>query len=106
MKVGFIATNRLSAEGKPAGGTVVGTGLTIVWQDGPLGRGSDRKAPNGAFVEDVIDSARQRIAHYQEGEFACEDNAEALGHLTKALDCLDRRTRERESRAVEGTHTP
>lgn len=104
MRIGFIAKNRDDAEGKPAGGTTVGTGFTIVWQDGPLGRGADRKPPNGAFVEDVIDAARQRIAYYQSSQFACEDNAEALGHLTMALECLDRRTREREARAVEGTH--
>lgn len=104
MRIGFHASNRLDEQGRPAGGSVVGTGLTIVWQDGPLGRGADRKPPNGAFVEDVIDAARQRIEHYQAGQFACEENAEAIGYLTKALECCDRRTREREARAVEGTH--
>ena len=36
-------TNELDADGNPAGGSVNGNGLTIKWQDGPLGRGEDRQ---------------------------------------------------------------
>ena len=46
--------------GNPTGGTTTGTGITIQWQDGPLGRGLDRKEPNGAFVEGVIVAAGKR----------------------------------------------
>jgi hypothetical protein len=108
MRQGFAAANRVDADGNPAGGVVKGIGLTIHWQDGPLGRGADRREPNGAFVEDVIDAARQRIAFYQTacgGKFACRENAIALTKLDEALLWLDSRTREREAREVEGTHT-
>lgn len=107
MHIGFHSKNTQDENGNPTGGVVVGTGFTIAWQDGPLGRGDDRKAPNGAFVEDVIDAARQRIAFYQEaadGRFACDENSEALRHLVAALAALDSRTRNREARQVEGTH--
>lgn len=104
MKIGFLQrTNDLDEVGRPNGGVVVGTGFTIAWQAGPLGRGEDRKAPNGAFVEDVIEAAKQRIEHYQE-YFPCGENEVALNHLGLALEALNSRTAEREARGVEGTH--
>ena len=35
----FNAENHLDGDGNPAGGSVNGIGLSITWQDGPLGRG-------------------------------------------------------------------
>jgi hypothetical protein len=88
----------------PEGGQSFGPGFAIAWQRGPLGRGAGRKPQNGAFVEDVIAAAADRIEYYQGGRFACDDNAEALEHLRLALAALNRRTASRESRQVEGTH--
>jgi hypothetical protein len=88
----------------PAGGTTFGNGFAIGWQNGPLGRGDDRKEPNGAFVEDIIEAAADRIRYYQESKFACERNANALNHLESALEELHARTADREARDVEGTH--
>ena len=34
-------TNNLGSNGNPAGGAVRGVGLSIDWQNGPLGRGED-----------------------------------------------------------------
>lgn len=93
-------------QGKPSGGQSYGDGFAIAWQRGPLGRGDDRKAPNGAFVETVIAAVIDRIEFYQSGEFACDENAHALEHLHNALSDLDARTRNREARQVEGTHSP
>ncbi|TDI97078.1 MAG: hypothetical protein E2O29_01810 [Deltaproteobacteria bacterium] len=78
------------------------------WQDGPLGRGTERQEPNGAFVETVISAAKQRIEFYQkanDGKFKCPENAMAIIKLEEALHWLDHRTKEREERSVEGTHT-
>lgn len=104
MRVGFNSEHWLDAIGNPAGGCTSGTGFTISWQNGPLGRGNDRKAPNGAFVEDVIAAAADRIGEYQKGKFNCPENAAALHHLEQALEALDSRTKSREVRQVEGTH--
>jgi len=99
-------SNNCSDENEnPTGGNVVGTGLNIEWQDGPLGNGADRKEPNGAFVETVIDAARQRIVFYQESKFKCRENAIAITKLEEALMWLNKRTVDRERRQVEGTHT-
>jgi hypothetical protein len=91
-------------DGNPTGGTVRGVGLSIDWQDGPLGRGAERKEPNGAFVETVIDAARQRIEFYQQGKFKCRENALAITKLEEALHWLHARTEKREVAGVEGTH--
>jgi hypothetical protein len=98
-------SNGLDDNGNPAGGHVSAKGLDIVWQNGPLGRGEDRKEPNGSFVETVIAAALQRIQFYQNGKFGCRENAIAITKLEEALLWLNKRTQDREARAVEGTHT-
>ena len=103
----FEAFNNVDEDGNPTGGFAAGTGFHIEWQNGPLGRGEERKEPNGAFVETVIAAAQQRIEFYQKaagGKFACTENAEAIGYLTSALYWLNLRTQKREARGVEGTH--
>lgn len=93
--------------GNPAGGTSFGTGFCVSWQHGPLGRGEERREPNGAFVETLLAVVKSRIGFYQsaaDGRFACEENADAIKHIEAALERLDSRTRDREARQVEGTH--
>lgn len=100
----FDAQNRLDADGNPAGGFVSSVGLSITWQDGPLGRGADRREPNGAFVETVLRAALQRIESYQEGQFRSRENALAITKIEEALHWLGARTARREAQGVEGTH--
>jgi len=90
--------------GNPTGGGTIGCGIEIKWQDGPLGRGPERRPPNGAFVEDVIRAAIGRITFYQDSKFRCRENALALTHLQEALHWLEHSTKDREARGVEGTH--
>lgn len=130
MRVGIKSQHWNDANGNPEGGTTFGNGFAIGWQHGPLGRHTPgcvtqeminhdggpgashiycspdcmRREPNGAFVEDVIAAAEDRLEYYQKSRFACQENHEALMHLKSALDALNRRTRSRELRAVEGTH--
>ena len=100
----YKAVNGTDENQNPTGGSVIGIGLAIDWQNGPLGRGTDRKEPNGAFVETVIDAARQRIQFYQDSKFKCRENAIAITKLEEALLWLNKRTSEREKRQVEGEH--
>jgi len=104
MKQGTVIDNRSDVNGNPTGGTVSGVGINIQWQDGPLGRGTERKPPNGAFVEDVVEACAERIRFYQASKFSCRENAIALTHLETALLWLNKRTQDREARDVEGTH--
>lgn len=89
-------------DGNPAGGFVKGQGLSITWQDGPLGRGEERKEPNGTFVETVIRAAISRMEFYQGGKFACWENALVITKLEEALMWGQRRTQRREEEGVEG----
>jgi len=109
MQQHITAHNDLDLENNPSGGRAVGLGIDIRWQDGPLGRDSGRQEPNGAFVEGVIEAARQRLEFFQtavDGKFRCRENAIAITKLEEALLWLGKRTADREARQVEGTHTP
>lgn len=88
----------------PTGGYVKGIGLSIQWQDGPLGRDGERIAPNGAFIETVISACVQRLEYFQNSKFKCRENALAITKLEEALHWLNWRTQGRELRKVEGTH--
>ena len=44
----------LSPYKKPAGGCTCGQGFTISWQNGPLGKGEDRREPNGPFCQEIV----------------------------------------------------
>lgn len=94
----------VDANGNPAGGCTFGDGFAISWQNGPLGRGEDRKDANGAFVENIIKAAIGRLEFYQASRFNCDENAKALISLTEALAQCNSRTQRRESQSFEGTH--
>lgn len=108
------AKNEVNSQGNPTGGSVSGIGLMIEWQEGPIvtsmaATDTAASIPNGAFVEDVIEAALQRLNFYQgasEGKFRCRENALAITHLEQALMWLDRRHDERQARGVQGSHTP
>ncbi len=100
----LITENETDDNGNPLGGTVIGPGIRIQWQNGPLGR--PPKEPNGAFVEDLIEAARQRLAYYQVGKFSCRENALAITKLEEALHWLHARRMGREARGVQGENKP
>jgi hypothetical protein len=97
----IITVNHTDENGNPTGGHVIATGINIRWQNGPI---LDKGDQNGAFVEGVIKAAEDRILFYQQGKFACPENADALDHLHKALECLNMRTTRRTREGVEGKH--
>jgi hypothetical protein len=109
MKQEIKEKHDIDVNGNPVGGSTIATGIFIEWQNGPLGRGADRKEPSGAFVEGVIQAAIGRLEFYQaasDGKFACKANEHALYYLAEALAHLEQRTLDREGRRVEGTSTP
>lgn len=109
MHNGISSEHHLDSNGNPHGGVTVARGIWIGWQAGPLAIDGKRIEPNGAFVEDVIAAAIDRIQFYEkasDGRFSCSENRRALSHLQLAAKALDERTAEREARGVEGTHTP
>jgi hypothetical protein len=103
-KQGFTSQHFTDENGAPEGGQTSGKGFTIAWQRGPLGREADRVAPNGAFVEDVLDALIDRLDYYQGSKFACTENRMAIAHLRSAAHALAERTSRREEEKTEGTH--
>ena len=70
----------------------------INFQKGPI----KEQGVNGITQEALLAICADRLESFQAGSFACEDNAEALLHIQKALNCLKKRTTDRIARNVEG----
>lgn len=96
--------NYADDHGNPSGGYAHGPGMCISWQDGPRGRdhGGNLFPANGAFVEDALVAAHQRLAFFQESQYAHSANAEAMDYIELAIDCLKRRADQRSQRGVLG----
>lgn len=75
----------------------------IRFQKGPIN--VDGNGVNGVQMEDLTAINIDRLEGFQSGPYACADNAEALDHFRKALECLQRRTKARIVRNVEGSRT-
>ena len=72
----------------------------VLFQNGPI----KEFGVNGVTHEALLAILIDRMRGFQSGPFVCRDNAIALMHLEEALMWLQRRTRERIKRGVEGTH--
>lgn len=105
MKQPIQETHEKDKDGNPAGGLTIGEGINIRWQNGPLGRGNDRKEPNGAFVEGIISAAIGRLEFYQASKFKCRENALTITKLEEAMHWCCARTDRREKAGTEGTHS-
>lgn len=75
--------------------------LLIDFQHGPVKENGINGISNEALIAIVLD----RLRGFQSGQFACRENAVALTHLETALMWLQKRTRDRVLRGVEGTYT-
>jgi len=72
----------------------------IGFQNGPI----KEAGINGVTHEALLAIIEDRLVGFQSGKYACNDNAEALEHIRGAMECLQRRTKARVARGVEGTH--
>ena len=77
-----------------------GSVMAVMFQNGPI----PEAGVNGITHEVLLEILIDRIAGFQAGPFACQANADCLGHLKAAQEILLNRTRERMARGVEGTH--
>jgi hypothetical protein len=71
----------------------------IKFQTGPV----KKVGVNGIFMEDLLQICVHRLSCFQQGNFACSENAKAKEHLEYALAWLNYRTHNRALRNVEGT---
>jgi hypothetical protein len=73
----------------------------ISFQDGPI----KEVGINGLTQEVLLAILIDRLECFQTSKYACVENETALGHVKAALEALGQRTKKREDRGVEGTHT-
>ncbi len=76
------------------------TAIDINWQDGIVGD----EGQTGAFVEDVLEAARQRLQFFNSTKFRCRENSLAITKIEEALQWLDWRTRQRVAQDVENSY--
>lgn len=57
---------------------------------------------NGIFIEDLLLICIDQLEHFQNSEYACEENERTLHHLRCALDTTRARQYERLMRGVQG----
>lgn len=72
----------------------------IIFQNGPIAE----VGVNGISNEALLAVVEDRLIGFQSGEYACDENSKALFYLELAMGQLLKRTRDRISRGVEGTH--
>lgn len=74
--------------------------ILILFQNGPIKDAGVNGLTNEALLAVLID----RTEIFQQGPFACEENARALTGLRDALDAFQIRTRRRIAKGIEGTN--
>lgn len=74
--------------------------VEIQFQKGPR---NDPNSIAGVLEGDLLEIVRDRLKAFQAGDFACDENAEALKYVELALMFMNRRAEERASRNVLGT---
>ena|ERR1700688_241605 len=72
----------------------------ISFQNGPI----KEFGVNGITQEALLAIVIDRLRSFQAGPYACQDNEEALAFCGTALLLLQKRTKARIARGVEGTH--
>jgi hypothetical protein len=75
-----------------------GTVVELEFQQGPIKEAGINGISNEALLAVVLD----RLRGFQAGQFSCRENALALTNLEQAMMWLQKRTRDRMARGVEG----
>ena len=106
------ANHKYAIELYPEGGDSAKYAVVLSFQNGPIGSPADM---NGITGEAILAVAIDRLRGFQftrddagnytkaPGPFACRENAIALTKIEEALMWLQKRTRDRMARGVEGT---
>lgn len=77
------------------------TRTDIAFQKGPR---NDMDSVNGVLDCDLLEIVRDRLQHFQQGDFATRENAQALIHIEEALMWMNKRVEDRAERSVLGTY--
>lgn len=73
----------------------------IRFQHGPR---NCEDSEQGVLDTDLLEIVRDRLKGFQSGDFACDENANALRHIEEALLWMNKRFEDRADRGVLGTN--
>ena len=73
----------------------------VIFQTGPR---KESTSISGVLDSDLLEIVRDRLTSFQQGPFKCEENEEALKHVTEALEWMNKRVENRAKRGVLGTN--
>jgi hypothetical protein len=73
---------------------------SVHFQNGPIAEAG----VNGVSNEALLAIVEDRLLGFQSGQYACWENAIALTKIQEAMMWLQKRTRDRVARGVEGTN--
>ena len=73
----------------------------VDFQEGPV----KEVGVNGVANEDLLLMVVARLEGFQNSEYRCNENQEAIESILEAVSSLRKRTKKREERGVEGTST-
>lgn len=90
----FNAPNSYEIEHRTSGATAA----IVKFQKGPV----QEEGLNGIFMEDLILICIDQLEHFQNSEFACQENEDTLRHLRDALHSIRSRQYDRTLRGVQG----
>lgn len=65
---------------------------------------NEKNSISGVLLVDILEIAKDVLFSYQQGPYNCDENAEALNYIEKALECLNNRTKDRAARNVLGKY--
>jgi len=75
----------------------------LTFQHGTVGEDG---VMNGITEEDILLAVLARLESFQETGCKCKENTTAIKGIKMALNALEKRTKDREKRGVEGTKKP
>lgn len=73
---------------------------TVLFQNGPI----QEHGVNGVSIEALLAIVEDRLVGFQSGPYSTRENAVALTKIQEAMMWLQKRTRDRIARGVEGTN--
>jgi hypothetical protein len=98
---GFDAATNASSEAKMHGLKTATAGTVILFQNGPIKEFGVNGLTQEAMAAIIID----RLRSFQAGPFSGDYNERALTCFEEGLAWLQKRTKDRIARGIEGTHT-
>lgn len=63
---------------------------------------NEEGSTHGVLDVDLLEICLHRLKSFQDGQFACKENEEAISHLTKVLEIMNKRVEDRIARGVLG----